>query len=116
VAVSLLEGQRPARWKRRSASTWSSVGVGEALGEADGLGSSGSVGVGTGGMVSGGSGLCDASVGAADGGPIGALVSPVVTTGPTGVETATAGETEATTDGSGATEDEEAGAMAGFGA
>jgi hypothetical protein len=113
--VSWLEGQRPDRWNQRSAWTWSSVGVGEALAEADELGSSGSVGVGTGGMVSGGNGLCDASVGADDGGPIGALVSPVVTTGPTGVETATDGATEATTDGSGADDEDEAGARAGFG-
>jgi hypothetical protein len=66
-------------------------------------------------MVSGGSGSCDASVGAADGVPVGALVSPPVTTGPTGVETATDGETEATTDGGGATDDEEVGSRAAFG-
>jgi hypothetical protein len=77
-----------------AASAADSVGAGEALAEADVLGSSGSVGVGTGGWVSGGHGSSDASVGGAVGVPVGAAVAGPDVGGPTGVETAADGTTD----------------------
>lgn len=73
---------------------------------------SGSVGVGTGGMVRGGSGSCDASVGTVLGEPVGAAVTGPEGTGPAGADTAADGTAEGVTDPTGAAETREAGASA----
>jgi hypothetical protein len=72
---------------------------------------SGSVGVGTGGRVSGGNGPSDASVGGADGVPLGATVI-----GPdaTGVDTTGDEGSDGVTDGAGATVDDDTTAAAGL--
>jgi hypothetical protein len=87
------------------------VGVAEALGVADGV-ESGSVGVGTGGSVSGGNGSRDASVGGADV----AVGTPVAGTDvgiPRAGRTAE-GSTDGSADGSCVDTDDEAGAGAGL--
>jgi hypothetical protein len=82
-----------------------SVGDGEALADVVGVGASGSVGVGTGGIVRGGNRSSDASVGGVLGVPAGAAVSGPDAIGPTGVDTARVGMTDGLADATGAADD-----------
>jgi hypothetical protein len=89
-------------------------GLGESLAEAEALGSSGSVGVGTGGIDSGGSGSSDASVGGAEAVAGGALLGTPDTLGPAGTDDSSEGDSDGVDDGVGEAETgDEAGAAAG---